>query len=149
MNQTTKGKYSKLFFIAALWNLYMGGSALLFPVLPAWNLSIGGRVLLLPDLSNKLVFGFDSVVPYGIATFALTLTWALIFVYGIGYYFVSRDTEKNRGIVWMGILGKMAFFFTALNYYMKGIITLITMFLCFGDFVFACLFIFFLVKTKN
>jgi len=149
MNQTTKGKYSTLFFIAALWNVCISGSALLFPVLPAWNLSLGGRVLLLPDLMNKLVFGFESVVTYGIDTFALTLTWALVFVYGIGYYFVSRNTEKNRGIVWMGILGKMAFFFTALIYYMKDIITLLTMSLCFGDFVFACLFIFFLVKTKN
>lgn len=130
MNQLTNGRYSKLFSIAAL-----------------WNICIAGCCLLLPGLMNKLAFKAE-VVP-GVATFALILTWSLVFVYGIGYYFVSRNTEENRGIVWMGILGKMAFFFTALIYYLKDIITLLTMFLCFGDFVFACLFIFFLVKTRD
>lgn len=132
MDQLTKEKYSKLFFIGAL-----------------WNLSIAGSGLLLPNLINKLVFGFRTVVTYGITTFALRLTWALVFVYGIGYYFVSRDPEKNRGIVWMGILGKLAFFLTALIYYSKRFITLLTMILCFGDFVFSALFAWFLFKTRD
>lgn len=132
MDQRTKGKYSKLFFIGAL-----------------WNLSIAGSGLLLPKLINKLAFGFRSVIAYGPATFALRLTWALVFVYGIGYYLVSRDPEKNRGVVWMGVLGKLAFFFTALVYYSRKVITLLTMLLCFGDFVFSALFAHFLVKTRN
>ena len=132
MDQQTKEKYSKLFLIGAL-----------------WNLSIGGSALLLPGLINKLVFGFKTVITYGATTFALRLTWALIFVYGIGYYFVSQDPEKNRGIVWMGILGKMAVFITALFYFPKKVITLLAMLLCLGDFVFSILFTLFLVKTKD
>lgn len=132
MDQLTKEKYSKQFFIGAL-----------------WNMSIAGSALLLPKLTNKLVFGLKSVIKYGPTTFALKLTWALVFVYGIGYYIVSRDPEKNRGIVWMGIFGKLAFFFTALAYYPKKIITLLAMTLCFGDFVFSALFALFLVKTKD
>jgi hypothetical protein len=149
MDQSTKGKYSKLFLIAALWNLSIGGGALLLPALPPWNLSIRGTDLLVPVLINKLMFGFESVVTYGITTFGLQLAYALIVIFGIGYYFVSRNTEKNRGIVWMGIIGKLAVFSIALTYYPVKIITLFTMLLCFGDFVFACLFIFFLVETRN
>ncbi len=132
MDQLTKEKYSKLFLIGAL-----------------WNLSIGGSALLLPGFINKLVFGFKTVITYGATTFALRLAWALIFVYGIGYYFVSQDPEKNRGIVWMGILGKMAVFITALFYFPKKIITLLAMLLCLGDFVFSILYALFLVKTKD
>lgn len=132
MDQLTKEKYSKLFFIGSL-----------------WNMSIAGSALLLPKLNNKLVFGLKSAIKFGPTTFALKLTWALVFVYGIGYYFVSQNPEKNRGIVWMGIIGKLAFFFTALVYYSKKIITLLTMLLCFGDFVFSILFALFLMKTKD
>ena len=96
MDQLTKGKYSKLFFIGAI-----------------YNLSLAGTCLLLPKLSNKLVFGFKSVITYGATTFALRLMWALVFIYGIGYYFVSLDPEKNRGIVWMGLIGKLVFLFTS------------------------------------
>lgn len=132
MDQLQKKKYAKLFFIGALWNLCIGGSG-----------------LLLPKFINKLMFGFKRVIAYGPVTFALQLVWALIFVYGMGYYFVSRDPEKNRGIVWMGIIGKLAFFFTALGYYSKKVITLLAMLLCFGDFVFSILFSLFLAKTKD
>lgn len=132
MDRQTKEYYSKLFFIGALWNMCIAGSG-----------------LLLPKLINKIVFGFRTTIAYGATTFALRLTWALIFVYGIGYYFVSRDPEKNRGIVWMGIIGKLAFFFTALVYYSRKFITLLTMLLCFGDFVFSALFAMFLFKTRD
>ncbi len=132
MDQLSKGKYSKLFLIGAL-----------------WNLSIGGSALLLPGLINKLVFGFKTVITYGPTTFAFRIMWALIFVYGIGYYFVSQDPEKNRGIVWMGILGKMAVFITALFYFPRKVISLLAMLLCFGDFVFSILFALFLAKTKD
>jgi hypothetical protein len=132
MDQLSKEKYSKLFLIGAL-----------------WNISIASSGLLLPKLINKLVFGLKSVITYGATTFALRLVWAVVFVFGIGYYFVSRDPQKNRGIVWMGIIAKLAFFFTALTYYPKKVITLLAMLLCFGDFVFSILFALFLVKTKG
>ena len=132
MDQLSKEKYSKLFLIGAL-----------------WNISIASSGLLLPKLINKLVFGLKSVITYGATTFALRLVWAVVFVFGIGYYFVSRDPQKNRGIVWMGIIAKLAFFFTALTYYPKKVITLLAMLLCFGDFVFSILFALFLVKNKG
>lgn len=132
MDRQTKEYYSKLFFIGSL-----------------WNMSIAGSGLLLPRLINKIAFGTKATIAYGATTFALRLTWALVFVYGIGYYLVSRDPEENRAVVWMGIIGKLAFFFTALVYYSKRFITLLTMLLCFGDFVFSVLFAMFLFKTRH
>ncbi len=132
MDQLEKQKYSNLFLIGALWNLILAGGA-----------------LLMPKINNKLLFGFKTNIVFGPTTFVLKIMWWLIFVYGIGYYFVSQDPEKNRGIVWMGILGKLAVFATALFYFPKKVITLLTMLLCFGDFVFSGLFANFLMKTKD
>jgi hypothetical protein len=132
MDENTKEKYSKLFFIGALWNICF---------------ATGG--LLMPKLIDKILFGFKSAITSGSTAFGLKLTWALVFVFGIGYYIVSRDPEKNRGIVWMGIFGKLAFFFTTVQYYFKKTITLLTPILAFGDFVFSVLFALFLVRTKD
>ncbi len=132
MDQLTKEKYEKLFLIGALWNICF---------------ATGG--LLLPKLINKILFGFKSAAVSGRTAFGLNLTWALVFVFGIGYYIVSRDPEKNRGIVWMGIFGKLAFFFTTVKFYFKKAVVLLTPVLAFGDFVFTILFALFLANTKD
>ena len=36
----------------------------------------------------------------------LHLFLGLVFVFGIGYYWVYLDAEKNRGIIWLGFWGK-------------------------------------------
>jgi hypothetical protein len=72
-----------------------------------------------------------------------------VLVFGIGYYIVSRDPGRNRGIVWMGMLAKIAFFFAAIPYFLKKKITAITFLLAFGDLVFGILFGLFLRNTRN
>jgi len=72
-----------------------------------------------------------------------------VLVFGFGYYLVSRNPEKNRGIVWMGMLAKIPFFFAAIPYYLKKKITLLTLILAFGDFVFGVLFGLFLLDTRK
>ena len=132
MDRLTKENYSKLFLIGALWNMLFASCG-----------------LFVPRLADKLLFGFKSAITSGTTAFGLKLTWALVFVFGIGYYIVSLDPEKNRGIVWMGILGKLAFFFTTVQFYCKKAIILLTPILAFGDFVFSVLFAMFLFKTKD
>lgn len=73
----------------------------------------------------------------------------LIAVYGIGYFIVGLDITKNRGIVYLGILSKLAFFSYCLIYYLIGQLTLIIVILGSFDFFFACLFIEFLLTQKQ
>ena len=114
-----------------------------------WNISIAVGGMLLFTFINKLGFGFDIVIPYGPATFALRIAYGLILVYGIGYYFVSTDLSKNRGIVWMGILGKIAVFLTAIMSFAVNQFTIICFLLAIGDLIFVCLFGYFLIKTND
>jgi hypothetical protein len=125
-------KFNRLFFIAALWNIIIAGSA-----------------LILFNFINKLVFGFYTVIPYGVATFSLRIAYALILVFGIGYYIVSVDITRNRGIVWMGILGKLAVFTISLIYFHNHQISVFCMILACGDFIFAILFGIFIFMTKG
>lgn len=73
---------------------------------------------------------------------------ALFMVFGIGYFFAFRDLERNRNIILLGAMGKLAFssiFFYNLAVYrdqtpMSFAIPAV------GDLVFAALFLLFLVS---
>lgn len=90
---------------------------------------------------------FGSVAPTTL--FFLHSLLGLIAVYGIGYFIVGLDITKNRGIVYLGILSKLTFFFYCLIYYLLGDLTIIIVILGSFDFFFACLFIEFLLTQKQ
>jgi len=107
---------------------------------------------------NALTFFFLSIffpqifALFGIAfpptLFFLHSLLALIFTYGIGYYIVGRDIDKNRGVVWLGVISKLLFFSFCVIYFLLGQIPFILVALGSGDFIFACLFIEFLIKHE-
>ena len=124
-----EGYYKGLFFIGALWNW---GAAINFLFLTEFTFSLIGMDI---ALSNTIFF-----------------TWflALVFVYGLGYFWVSRDVLKNHGVVWMGILGKLSLFGLAAYHWSIGLITLPLFMILVGDLIFALLFLEFIVNfTKN
>lgn len=125
MNLTTY--YRSMFLIGALWNW---GAALLFffafgPIF-AW---LGMR-----ELNYPLI----------IQAFLL-----LVFVFGIGYFWVSRDLNKNHDIVKMGILAKTSLFILFSYYYLTGDIHVLIELCLFVDLVFAVLFTEFLTRAKK
>jgi hypothetical protein len=83
-----EGYYKKMFFIGAIWNWV---ATLTFAI---------GWKFLFP------LFGMAS--PNYLVFYMLFL--GLCFVYGIGYFWVSRDISSNHGIVRMGIIGKLLVF---------------------------------------
>jgi hypothetical protein len=101
-----KRPYEKnLFFIGALWNW---SAAILFFVL---------------SFLNKQWLAYFHQIPQ-------TMLWyygflGAIFIFGIGYYWVSKDVVQNRDIIKMGIIGKIMVFLLLLVYMIKGEITLL------------------------
>ena len=81
--------------------------------------------------------------------FFLHAMLALIFVYGIGYAIVGLDIDKNLGCVWMGILSKLSFFTFCVIYFLIGDLDLMIVIFGSFDFVFACLFIEYIVNYKK
>ena len=121
-----QGYYKKLFFIAALWNwitsvLFFFTYEYFFPV-------IGEKV---PD-----------------SPLFLKQTLGLVFVFGLGYYWVSRDLS-NTAIVKMGAIGKIFVFITLLYYAIFGDHVWITVLPGVVDFIFALFFIQFLIYRST
>jgi len=120
----------------------------LFIVGAIFNWTMATSFTLLSIFFYSTIFTlFGSVAPTTL--FFLHSLLGLIAVYGIGYFIVGLDITKNRGIVYLGILSKLAFFTYCLIYYLLGDLTIVIVILGSFDFFFACLFIEFLLTQKQ
>lgn len=78
----------------------------------------------------------------------LRLFLALAFVFGVGYWWVSGDTGKNRDIVRLGVMGKLLVALIMTAHYLMGEIHLLVAMAGMVDLVYAILFIHFLYTHK-
>ncbi|TFG06780.1 MAG: hypothetical protein EU539_06710 [Promethearchaeota archaeon] len=73
----------------------------------------------------------------------------LIFTYGIGYVILGLDIDKNQGIAILGVISKLCFFMFCVIYFLLGDLFIIIVIFGSMDFIFACLFIEFLINYKK
>lgn len=115
-----------------LWNALFSLAALV-------NLGVGGAMAATPrEVAAQL-----GVLGPG-APYAITMVGMMIAVFGVGYAIVARDPARNRGIVWLGVIGKFGAAGLAALQYAQGLIPQTTFVLGMGDAVFAALFLLFL-----
>jgi hypothetical protein len=124
--------FSRMFFLAALWNFVAAFGGLLF--YQAQFLLLFGQEADTGDFHQALLYRAFAIV---------------VLLFGVGYYLVSRDTTRNRGIVWLGTAGKVAAFALLTEALLKDRATMIGWGIFFGDFVWALLFLWFLHQTKG
>jgi hypothetical protein len=65
---------------------------------------------------------------------------------GIGYYWVARDLSKNRAIVKLGVIGKLAVFSIVMGHAIRGDIPYALALPAVIDLMFAILFLEFLMR---
>ena len=122
-----EGYYKNLFLIGAIFNWVV---ALLF---------------LIADKNVRQLVG--------IAPSQDQLSWTLllifVFIFGVGYYWVSVDIHQNRNIAKLGIMGKLSVVILYSIYYFRGNIPLIVLLFVLPDLIFALLFIEFILSTAN
>jgi hypothetical protein len=132
MTTLSKSFYQKIFFWGAVWNFSVALPGLLF-----YKLQFGQT------------FGPESFT----GNFHLTLLFIIfmlaVLIFGIGYYIVSIDPFLNRGIVWMGIMGKLCLFCILTFCFIVGKATLIAFMLVLGDVIWSVLFGLFLYQTRE
>ena len=126
-----RDKYYKILFIGGAFFNWINGFTFIF------------LSLLDPEIFS--LFG-TSEPPTMLFLHALLL---LIITYGLGYFIVGLNIEKNEGVVVLGIVSKLSFFFCCLVYYLLGDVAIIMVFLASGDFIFACLFAEFLLYKRK
>ena len=125
-----KNYYKFLFLIGAIWNLILG---LLF--------------IALSPLADSIFPMFGMEVPPSLLF--LQSFFGVVVVFGIGYYLVSRNINKNHGIVLLGILTKLYVFILFLAYFIIGDSNFLSVVPAIGDLIFACLFVEFLIRFKK
>jgi len=128
--------YKRMFFVGALWNYSFAIPGIFLP----------SFMLLLtygPEMDQSLLLG-------NYYAYWMYIFWFLaVAVFGIGYYIVSRDIEKNHGVVWLGIIGKLIFFIYLAASYFIGKATILALLAGTGDFIFTIFFISFLYQVKT
>ena len=77
------------------------------------------------------------------------IAMGLIFVYGIGYYYLYKDQVANRPIAKLGVYGKMAVFILLSNAWAAGEIVFVLVIPGIVDLLFAVLFLEFLLSTSH
>ena len=111
-----------MYLIAAIWN---------------WVLAI--TFLILPRIDiNYFSLAGDTIPP--------TLLWfdcfmGLVFAFGIGFYLVSLDPQKNHGLVKIAAFEKVWVFIIGFSYFLIGEASLLLLGVVLGDLIFGILFI--------
>ncbi len=119
--------YKWLFIIGALWNW---GAAVIFFIGYSYIFS----------MLNMKALNYPVI---------LQLFLALVFVYGVGYYWVSKDINKNHDIVKLGIMAKTATFLLMLYYFISGELPFLILSTGIVDLLFAVLFVEFLFHWRE
>jgi hypothetical protein len=121
--------YRWLFVFAAMWNA-LSACAVLF-------------------LLTSQKFRQDTGFPGSADTISLQLLASSLLVFGLGYYWVSRDLSRNRDLVKLGVTGKplviLVFFAHALLHEIPWLVTVPSV----VDALFGALFLEFLLRTRG
>ena len=124
------GYYRFLFLVGAIWNIVLG---------------IGYIFTSLFIEGSFEMFGVEeppSLIFYH-------LFFGIVIIYGVGYYLVSTNLDKNHGIVLMGILGKLWVFCISCYYFLVGDFNFFGVTPSIGDLFFSILFVEFLLSYKK
>jgi hypothetical protein len=118
----------------------------LFVTAAIWNLLSAGAVLfLLTDASFRREMGF----PGPADSISLQLLAACLFVFGLGYYWVSQDLSRNRDLVKLGVVGKPLVFLVFLGHAFIKEIPVLLVAPSVVDLLFGALFLEFLLRTRG
>jgi hypothetical protein len=118
----------------------------MFLAAAAWNAFAAGAVLfLLTNATFRMHMGIskpaDPLSPQLLAS--------CLFLFGLGYYWVSRDLSENHGIVKLGVAGKILVFILFFGHALVGTIPVTLAVPTVVDLLFAALFLEFLIHWRG
>ena len=103
----------------------------------AWfNWLAGGAVA----VNAELLFGLFRITPQPTEPLFLQLFAWLVIVFGIGYFWASRDPVANAPVIKLGMIGKLSVVLVSLAAVLTGNVSWQIMLLVFVDLLYAILF---------
>jgi hypothetical protein len=118
----------------------------MFLAAAAWNAFAAGAVLFL--LTNA-IFRMRMAISKPADPLILQLLASCLFLFGLGYYWVSRDLSENHGLVKLGVAGKILVFILFFGHALAGTIPVSLAVPTVVDLLFAVLFLEFLVHWRR
>ena len=106
-----------------------------------WNFSFAFNGLVMPRFTMWLMSGSKNIITGILPLTFFAFFWGAVGLFGAGYYLVSRDPEKNQGIIWMGCFAKVILFLTFARLYLRRQITTFAFLAGLGDFIWTILFL--------
>ena len=111
----------------------------------AWNgMAAVGAILIAADPITRSKLGLTS----GAGLLSLHLCALCVALFGLGYYWVSRDPSANPGIVMLGVVGKPLVFALCAGHALAGRVPLAWAAPAVGDLVFGLLFMEFVLRRR-
>ncbi|MFW9812432.1 MAG: hypothetical protein ACFFF9_08240 [Candidatus Thorarchaeota archaeon] len=116
-------RYHRMIFLtAAVWNMILGAAFFILP-----RIDIGYFIATGLVIPNTLLW-FDSFV-------------GLVFIFGIGFYLVSKDMMENHGIIKMSLFEKNWVFIVGVAWFFLGQASFLVVAFVTVDFVLGLLFL--------
>ncbi|MBA7576830.1 hypothetical protein ES708_18672 [subsurface metagenome] len=112
-----------MYTIAAIWNWILAVGFLILPRIDIGLFSLAGPM----DPPNTLLW-FDSF-------------FGLVFAFGLGFYFISKSTTENHGLIKISIFEKFWVFTITLYYFLIPEASLLAVGIVVVDLLFGILFI--------
>ena len=119
---------------------------ILFLVAGLFNFLAGCLGMVFPAQGLRFASGLEITEPS--ILFIFFMLCFVVALFGIGYFMVAFNAVANRGLVVVGIVGKISFPVMALYGYLNGLATLEFMLVIAGDVIWAGLFIHYLRTSK-
>lgn len=104
-----------------------------------------GGFIALTDAKFRMRMQF----PGSADTMSLALLATCLFVFGLGYYWVSSDLSRNRDLVKLGVIGKLLVFLVFFGHALAKEIPMGLVVPSMVDLLFGALFLEFLVRTRQ
>jgi hypothetical protein len=111
-----------MFLLAALWNWILGAAFFVLPRIDVGYFAVTGLVI-----PNTFLW-FDSFV-------------GLVFVFGLGFYFVSQNMMENHGLIKMAVFEKSWVFIAGVAWFFLGQASILVVLFVTVDLIFGLLFI--------
>jgi hypothetical protein len=118
----------------------------MFLAAAAWNVFAAGAVLFL--LTNA-EFRMRMEISKPADPLILQLLASCLFLFGLGYYWISSGLSENHGIVKLGVVGKILVFILFFGHALAGTIPVSFALPSVVDLLFAALFLEFLVHWRR
>lgn len=123
----------------------MSGHRALFTIAALWNWTISLGTLVVPQLVYRISMPVEA--PENLAMTYLFM--GLVAIFGLGYFWASRDFDANRAVIRLGVAGKTTVFAMACVLLAQRQIGIPFFALAVGDLVFAILFVRALRQTRG